>query len=194
MPRKREPSSKRPATAERLPRRKKPKTSPELREAAEQNRAGAEQLSRLYQPLHNAGQAELEKTAGGRKMLEEARMLCAELEEIQDKIASGRTPVEAGQRLLFHWTEDFRERHRERYLNAYGRHADLQPSVEAVAQILEPEKAKDTIWVSETAYLQALLLTAKPAPQEIATVGQGLGDPGPPTASAFLPHAPLRSP
>jgi hypothetical protein len=179
MPSKREPSSKRTATAERPPRRK-PKATPELRNAVEQDRARAEQLSRLYEPLHEAGQAELEKTAGGRKMLEEARTLVAESEEIQDKIASGRTSFEEGQRLLFHRTEAFRKRHRERYLQAYGRYADRQPSVEAVAQILEPEKARDTVWVSETAFLQALLLTAKPAPQAVATVSQGLGDPGPP--------------
>jgi hypothetical protein len=191
MPRKREPASKRTAlTAKRKPATRKPKSSPELRRAAEQARARGEQLGRLYQPLHEAGQAELEKTAAGRKLLEEARALGTETHELYKNIASGRTPYEEGQRLLRRRSEEFRERHKERYLEAYGRHAHLQPSVEAIVQILEPETAADRAWVSETAFLQALSLRPKPAPEEIETVSRGLGDPAPgpqPVASCLVP-------
>jgi hypothetical protein len=178
MPRKRELSSKQTAaSAKRKAPMRKPKSSSELRKIAKETRARAEQLGRLYQPLHEAGQAELKKTASGRKLLEEARTLGSDTEELRKKIASGRTAYEEGQRRLLQRSKEFQARHQERYLEAYGRHAGLQPSVESIVQILEPKKASDRVWVSETAFLQAMNMRPKPAPEAIETVSQGLGDP-----------------
>lgn len=196
MPRKREATSKRTGTTPRKPaaRKPKPKRSPQLREAAEQNLARIEELDRLYQPLRKAGEAKLETTAAGRKLLEEARGLGTELNELYQEIHSGKTPSQEGQRLAQRRREEFRERHQERYLKAYAPNARLQPSVEAVAQLLRPEMGAQTAWVSETAFLQAMLLQPKPAPDDLATATQGLGDPAPPQPfhSCLRPSYPRR--
>jgi hypothetical protein len=165
MPRKREPASKRAATtAKRKPatRKPRPRRSPELREAAEQNSARVEELGGLYRPLHEAAEGELAKTASGKKLLRETRALREELNELHEKIASGKTPDEEGRRLADRRREEFLDRHQEQLLEAYASHARLQPPVEAIAELLQPEMASETLWVAETSLLRGMALRPKP--------------------------------
>jgi hypothetical protein len=208
MPRKREPASKRAATtAKRKPatRKPRPRRSPELREAAEQNSARVEELGGLYRPLHEAAEGELAKTASGKKLLRETRALREELNELHEKIASGKTPDEEGRRLADRRREEFLDRHQEQLLEAYASHARLQPPVEAIAELLQPEMASETLWVAETSLLRGMalrpkpdheiVLRPKPDGEELETVGQGLDDPAPvpgPFRSCLQPDYPWR--
>jgi hypothetical protein len=128
------PAQKKGGTAKR-----EPKPSPELREAVEQDLVRAEELDALYRPLREAGEAELAKTKSGRKLLEEIRAFGTELADLYQSIDSGKTPYEKGHRLARRRREEFTEKYQQQFLDAYAPHARLQPSVEAVAQILRPE-------------------------------------------------------
>lgn len=159
---------------------RKPKPSPELREAFEQDVSRVEELDALYRPLREAAEAELSKTKSGRELLEETRAFGTELADLYENIVSGTTPYEEGHRLARRRREEFVERHEEQFLAAYAPHVRLQPSVEAVAQILRPEMAPQTTWLSETAFPRSTLLQPRPAPEDLETAGQALGDPMPP--------------
>jgi hypothetical protein len=166
--------------------RQRPKRSPRLREEAAQNLARAEELDGLFRPLREAGEAELAKTASGRRVLKQARALGDELSELYQDIGSGKTPFEEGHRRARERRDEFAEKHAEQFLEAHARAARLQPSVEAVAQILHPGTASETVWVTETAFLQSMLLKPKPEPEDVATVERGLGLP-PPVHSCLRP-------
>lgn len=157
---------------------RKPKSSPRLRKAHEENLARVEELAELYRPLREAGKAELAKTASGRRSLKAAEALGTQLSELYKNIYSGKTPYEEGHRLAQRRREEFRDKHQATFLEAHARHIRLQPSAEAVAQILQPEIASQTTWVSETGALGAMQLQPKPTPEELGTVAQGL-DPTP---------------
>ena len=141
--------------------------------------ARGKELDALYRPLREAGEAELAKTKTGRKLLEQARGFGTELAELYESISSGKTPYEEGHRLARRRREEFAERHDEQFREAYAPHVRLQPSVEAVAQILRPEMSSQTAWLSETAFLRSTLLQPKPTPEDLETVRQRLGDPTP---------------
>ena len=188
--------------------RAKPRRSPELRGPAEAPEPGAsreevsaraEELEALYRPLREAGEAELSKTKSGRALLEKNRTHGEELGELYESIAGGKTPLEAGHRLARQRREEFIEKHRQRFLDAYTPHARLQPSVEAVAQILRPEMSPQTGWVAETGSAGSTLLQPKPVlggeqaystqvlvpaatvvPDDLGTVSRGLDEPMPP--------------
>jgi hypothetical protein len=207
MARKRQATSKRTGTTarKRATRKPRPNCSPKLREASEQNLARVEELAGLYQPLQEAAEAELAKTASGKKLLREARALGEELNELQEKIASGETPDGEGQRLADARRQEFLDRHREQLPEAYAPHARLQPPVEAVAQVLQPEMPSETLWVAETSLHRGLVLRPKsdhemvlrpkPDGEELGTVGQGLDDPAPmpgPFRSCLQPDYPWR--
>jgi hypothetical protein len=186
------PAQKKGGTAKR-----EPKPSPELREAVEQDLVRAEELDALYRPLREAGEAELAKTKSGRKLLEEIRAFGTELADLYQSIDSGKTPYEKGHRLARRRREEFTEKYQQQFLDAYAPHARLQPSVEAVAQILRPEMSPQTSWVVETRSPGSMLLQPKPVPGEgeqayptqglvpagavvpddLEAVSQGLGDP-----------------
>jgi hypothetical protein len=152
-----------------------PTSSREMRDSAEQNLARIEELAGLYRPLQEAGDAELAKTASGRKVLEDARALGSELSELYKRINSGQDPDGESHRLARQRQEEIRDKLRPQYLEAYAPHLHLQPSTEALAQILHPEMARRTIWMSEVSFLQAILLQSKPVPTDRRTVTQGLG-------------------
>ena len=182
------PKTKPPAPKKGEVARRKPKGSPELSKAVEQDVSRAEALDALYRPLREAGEAELQKTKSGRKLLEETHAFGTELGELYDRITSGRTPYEEGHRLARERQEEFRERYGDQLVEAHARHAHLQPSVEAVALTLRPEMASRTTWVSETSFLRSMLLQPKGAPEDVGMLRQGLDDPLPPTVqSCFTP-------
>jgi hypothetical protein len=177
------------ATRKPATRRPRQQPSPEAREAEKQNLARIEELAELYQPLHDAAQADLAKTPSGKKLLREARALSEELNESQKKSASRRTSRGEGQRLADERHEEFLDRHQEQLREAYAPHARLQPPVEAVAQLLYPDTPSETLWVAETSLHRGLDLRPKPDhemvlrpgpdSEELGTVEQGLGDPAP---------------
>jgi hypothetical protein len=210
MPRKREAAATRktvtprrkPATRKSKP---KPNRSPQLREAAKQNLARVEELAALYRPLHEAAEAELAKTASGKKLLRETRTLGEELNERHEKIAPRKTSDEEGRRLADQRREAFVHRHQEQLLEAYAPHARLQPPVEAITQLLQPEMASETLWVAETSLHRGMVLRPKPDhemvlrpkpdPEDLGTIGQGLDDPAPmpgPFQSCLRPDYPWR--
>ena len=177
-------STRKPAT-----RRPRQQRSPKQREAEKQNLARVKELGELYRPLHEAAEAELAKSASGKKLLREGRALGKELNKLYENTASGKTPSEEGQRLADQRREEFLGRHQEQLLEAYAPHARLEPSVEAIAEVVEPEMASETLWVAETSLHRGMVLRpkpdhemvlpVKPDPEELGTVGQGLGDPAP---------------
>lgn len=135
----------------------------------------------MYQAVREAGDAELAKTASGKKLLNDTRALGRELREIHLKIASGKTSYGEGHRTSLQRRLRFRDKHQSALLKAYSRHARLQPSVDAIAAILHPQEAAAApVWVAEIAFLQAVLLTPSAAPSDVGAVKQGLGDPTPP--------------
>jgi hypothetical protein len=162
--------------------KQRPKGSPELSEAAERGIARAEALDALYRPIREAGEADLQKTKSGRKLLEATRSFGADLSAVYEGIRSGKTSQDEGLRLAHERQQEFRERYGARLAEANARHAHLQPSVEAVAMILSPETAYRTTWVAETSFLRSMLLRPRQAREEAGTVRQGLGDPAPPIA------------
>jgi hypothetical protein len=162
----------------------RPKGSPEPSQAVEQGIARGKALDALYRPLREAGEAELQKTKPGRKLLEETRAFGAELGELYKTTMSGKTPSEEGLRLARERQREFRERYGNQLLEAHARHAHLQPSVEAVALTLRPEMAAQTTWVSETSFLRSMLLQPKAAPEDAGVVRQGLGEPPPPAVQS----------
>jgi hypothetical protein len=207
MPRKRQASSKRTGTATRksAARKPRPKRSPKLREAAEQNLARVEELADLYRPLQEAAEAELAKTASGKRLLRETRALGEELNELQENVASGKKPHGEGQRLAEQRRKEFLDGHQDQFLEAYAPHARLQPPVEAITQLLQPEMASETLWVAETSLHRGMVLRPKPDhemvlrpkpdPEELGTIGQGLDDPAPmpgPFQSCLRPDYPWR--
>ena len=152
---------------------RKAKSSPKLRKAHEENLARVEELADLYRPLREAGEAELAKTASGRRALKAAEALGTELSELYKNIYSGKTPYEEGHRLAQRRREKFRDKHEATFLEAHARHVRLRPSAEAVAQILQPEIASHTTWVSETGPLGAMQLQPKPAHEELGNCHTG---------------------
>ena len=140
MPRKREPTSKqtattdkrrpatrKPATHKRKPATHKPRQSPELREAAEKHLARVEELDGRSRPLREAAEAELEKTASGRKLLKEAQALGDELNALYQDITSGKMGYEEGHRRARRRREEFSDRHGEHLLEVQARVAGLGP-------------------------------------------------------------------
>jgi hypothetical protein len=184
------------AKPRRSPELRGPAEAPELGASREQALARAEELEALYRPLREAGKAELSKTKSGRALLEDTRTRGAELGELYEGIVGGKTPLEAGHRLARQRREEFFEKHQEQFLDAFAPHAHLQPSVEAVAQILRPEMSPQTSWVAETGSAGSMLLQPKsvpggeraystqvlvPAdavvPDDLGTVSRGLDEP-----------------
>jgi hypothetical protein len=184
-------TAKRTRTPTRKPatRRPRQKPSPRQREEEKQNRARLKELAELYRPLHEAAEAELAKTASGKNLLREGRALGEELNKLYESGASRKAPVEEGQRVANERREEFLDRHQEQLLEAYAPHARLEPSVEAIAEVVQPEMASETLWVAETSLHRGMVLRPKPEhemvlpvkpdPDELGTVGQGLGDPAP---------------
>jgi len=159
-----------------------------MREAAERNLSRAKAIEALYRPLQEAAQRELQKTESGRKVLAEAHVLGKEIGELSKGISSGKTTREQAAQRARERLEIFRQRYGDQFLAARAQQAYLQPSVEAVAQILCPEIAERTTWVSETSFLGAMLLQPKKAPQDVGTVSQGLGgDPPPNVQTCVVP-------
>lgn len=154
--------------------------SPDPDEASRQDIARVEELNELYRPLTDAVQAELSKTKSGQKMLAETRSFAEELDEVAGRAPSRDAREQA--RLAVHGRlMKFRERYGEQLIAAQAPHARLRPSVEAVAQILRPEMANTTTWVSEASPSGAMQLERKRTDriEEIDTLRQGLGDPTP---------------
>ena len=179
-PRRKAPAKSKATSGRKGGRASRPLMSPkDLREAAKQDIARVKELDALYRPLREAGEARLARTKSGRKALEETRAFGMEQAELYTSIGAGKTPYEEGHRLARHRQEDFRQRYEEQLIEAQAPDARLQPSVEAVAQILAPEFGPQTHWIAETAPLRALLLQPKPAPEDLGRVSQGLGDPAP---------------
>lgn len=166
-----------PASKKRASTKRGPRSKAELREAAKQDVSRVKALEALYRPLREAAEAELEKTKSGRKLLEETHAFATELDELHEGIRSGRTSAAEAEMLRREREEEFRVRHDDQLVEAQSRHASLQPSVEAVAQILRPEMAAQTTWVSETSPFRSMLLQPKATPEDVGTVSQGLGDP-----------------
>ena len=186
--------SRRNRTKPRLPKggepaNRRPRGSPELRKAAEQAASRAEALEALFRPLQEAGQAELKKTKSGRKLLQESRAFAKKLGELHERIISGKISFSEGQRLVRERHEVFRARHMEGLTEAHAQYARLQPSVEAVVQVLRPDMARTT-WISETSFLRAMLMRPKAPPDNVRTVLQGLGDPPLPPALRSCSVAP----
>lgn len=180
-----------PASTKREDTKRKRKTSPELRAAAERDVSRAEALEALYRPLRDAGEAELEKTKSGRKLLEEARAFATTLGELYEKSSrSGRKPSDDVHRLARERQDEFRKRYGEQFGEAHAPYAHLQPSVESVAQILRPEIASQTTWVAEASFLRSMLLQPKATVEDVVAVRQGLGDPAPPAvhSCAIVPY------
>jgi len=135
-----------------------------------------EKLAELYRPLHDAAEADLALTSSGRKVLKATQGFAAELGQLYESIAAGKTPYEAGHRLAQRRRGEFAELYESSLREAYGRNVRLQPSVEAVAQTLRPDTDLKTRWVAES-LLGSMLLTPKVVPDERGTARQGLGDP-----------------
>ena len=160
--------------------KRRPRASPELRRAADQHVSRAEAVAALYLPLREATDAELKSTKSGRNLLEEANQFVASVDKLSKGMKNGKTSPEEVDLFVREGQRQFRERYGEQLLDAQGRHAHLQPSVAAVAQILRPEMAANTIWVSETSPFGSMLLQPKPTPDDLGTVSQGLDDRRPP--------------
>ena len=173
------PKTKAPASKKGKPIKWREKSSPELRKAAEQATSRAEALQVLFRPLQEAGQSELQRTKSGRKLRKGPRDSSG-VGQLQERIVGGEIPFEEGRRLTRERNKAFRERTEDPLVDALAPHVRLQPSVEAVAQVLRPEMASRTTWVSETSFLRAMLLQPKRTFEDVGTVQQGLGDPPPP--------------
>ena len=144
--------------------KRKAKASTEMRETAERNISRAKVLEALYRPLQEAVQAELQKTKTGRNLLVGAHAFAQELGELFKRIASGNIPREQGHLRARERFMKFRQQYGDQFLAARAKHVHLQPSVEAVAQILRPDIAARTMWVSETSFMRSMLLRPKPPP------------------------------
>jgi hypothetical protein len=193
-------TAKRPRTPTRKPATRKPRQqrSPKLREAEKQELARAQELEELYRPLREAAEAELQKTKSGRNLLEEVHAFGTEFSELGERKAAGERPREAADLRMRERLEEFYDRHGDQFVDAHARHAHLQPSIAAVAQILRPEMATQTVWVSETSPAGSMLLQPKATPAAIpadagvavggvqatpadaGVVTEGLGGPPPP--------------
>jgi hypothetical protein len=189
-------TAKRPRTATRKPARRKPqKQSPaKLREAEKQELARAKELEELYRPLREAAEAELQKTKSGRKLLEDIQGFAREFGEPGKGMTDRDTPSEEAGLRLRERLDDFHRRSGDQFVDAHARHVQLQPSAQAVAQILRPEMAMQTVWVSETSPSGSMLLQPKATPidpgavvegpmatpADAGTVTEGLGAPPPP--------------
>jgi hypothetical protein len=175
---------------------RKPKDLAELSEAAKQDVSRAEALNALYGPLREAVEAELDKTESGQKLLEETQAFGKELGELYESIRSGKTPYEEGKWLARQRQDEFRERNSDQLVETYALYAHLQPSVEAVAQILRPDMALHKTWVTETSSFRSMLLQPKNTPEDFTggshrqhagTVQQGLGNPAAAVQSCVTP-------
>lgn len=164
----------------------KPKVSREMREAAEQDRSRAEALEALYRPAREAATAELEKKKSGRKLLEEAHTLGTELAELFEGTNSGEVSREEAGLLARERLEQFHKRYGDELVEAQSKHVDLQPSVRAVVEILRPETAGRTTWIAATSPRGSMLLQPKATPDDVASVGQGLGEPPPPAVQSCI--------
>ena len=148
--------------------------------AAQDSLRRVEELAGLYRELQEAGDGELAKTESGRQQLKDREALAVELRALHERMARGETPFYEAREISQDLRNGFREKYHREYLDAYGQHVRLQPSVEAVAYVLHPHLAAGMAWVSETAYLEALALQPKPvSPDTTSTAQQGLGDPNP---------------
>ena len=139
-----------------------------MRKAHEENLARVEELADLYRPLREAGEAELAKTASGRRALKAAEALGTELSELYKNIYSGKTPYEEGHRLAQRRREKFRDKHEATFLEAHARDVPrLRPSAEAVAQNLQPEIASPhNLGVRDSGPLGAMQLEPKARPRQ----------------------------
>jgi hypothetical protein len=188
-------TAKRPRTPTRKPATRKPRQQrpPKLDEAEKQELARAQELEELYRPLRDAAEAELQKTKSGRKLLEDMRGFAREFGEPGKGMTDRETPSEEAGLRLRERLEDFRSSHGDQFVEAHARHAHLQPSVQAVAQLLRPEMATQAVWVSETSPTGSMLLQPKAIPADVRAVGvpeaipadagtitEGLGGPPPP--------------
>jgi hypothetical protein len=189
-------TAKRPRTRKPATRRPRQPRSPKLREAEKQELARTTQLEELYRPLREAAEGELQKTKSGRNLLEEVHAFGTEFSELAEPVTAGERPrKDLGMRERL---EEFYDRHGDQFADAHARHAHLQPSAQAVAQIVRPETAAQTVWVSETSPTGSMLLQPKanpaaiPAdagvavggvqvtPADAGVVTEGLGGPPPP--------------
>jgi hypothetical protein len=136
--------------------------------------------------LLEAVRAELKKTPSGQKLLAEAHAFANEFGELVQGITPRNTPragdLRVGERLT-----KFRQQYGDQFLAAQARHAYLQPSVNAVAQILRPEIAAQTEWVSEASFRRPTLLRPRARPKDVGTLTQGLGDEPPLVQSCSTP-------
>ena len=171
--------------------RRKPTRNSDTDEAVVAQRlALVQDVEALYRPLREAVEAELAKTESGRQALEATRAFGEELGELSQSIYAGKTPYEEGHRLALRRIDEVRRHHEEEFRRAHAEHVRLEPSVDAVAQILRPELAGKTVWVAETGLLRAMLLQPKPDPADLASTRQGLGDPVPPQPVNMCLRAP----
>jgi transposase len=159
-------STRKPAT--RKPRQQRP---PKLDEAEKQELARAKELEELYRPLRDAAEAELQKTKSGRKLLEDIQGLAREFGEPGKGMTVRETPSEEAGLRLRERLDEFRRRSGDEFVEAHARHVHLQPSAQAVAQILCPAMATQTVWVSETSPTGSMLLQPKPIPANASAVG-----------------------
>jgi hypothetical protein len=168
-------TAKRPRTATRKstthrPRQQRP---PKPSEAEKQELARAKELDDLYRPLREAVEAELEKTKSGRKLLNERQALGQEVGKLSEGVTSGETPREEGDLRMRERLEEFRSHYGDQLVDTQARLAHLQPSAAAVAQILRPEMARQTMWVSEASPAGSMLLQPKTVPIDPAAVVEG---------------------
>jgi hypothetical protein len=160
----------------------KPRQSRELRAEVEQNVARINEINELYEPLREAADAELTRSAGGKKLLRDRQRLVGQLRRVQKRVEAGELNQYEAQAAFARHMEQFGFEHKERYLAAHSRHAELSPSTDAIVRALHTKdnELTHTRWSAEIEYLEAILLTPKlDTPDDAGTVQQGLGDPAP---------------
>lgn len=158
--------------------------------AAEPETRRYRDLADLYGPIHAAAEETLTASAAGKKTLKATEEVASQLAEITRRIAHGELSVAEGSRASDGLRRAFRERHGSAWLDARAANERLHPSAEAVARALDADALRDRrVWSAEIRAFEAILLSEKPAPDDVGTVQQGLGDPppAPPVHSCMQP-------
>ena len=143
---------------------------------AERSRA----LAELYRPLREAAEATLSSTPSGSKALKAMHGLAAELDAVNGRILTGELSLAEGSRATHDLRMRFRDRHGDAWIDAHAANERLQPSIEAIARVIDPGTVRERrVWDAEIRPFEAILLTPKYEPDDLGTIKQGLGDPEP---------------
>jgi hypothetical protein len=148
--------------------------SSRLEETAHQLEQRARELDGIYQATREAADSELKKTASGQRLLKKRHALGSKLAELHKNLRAGEMTFAEAQRKSHALREQFRSDHQAEFELADAGLARLQPSLEAITEILQINDVSEPGgWVAEIIPMQAVLLT--PAASAVGVVHQGLG-------------------